>query len=544
MKEVEEEQERNGKSLKEVIIDFGILTEADILEAIGRSLGLEVRSVAVEEDPPREVIKMIDGGTARMLGVVPLSFDGTTLNIITRNPLNYQVVDEVRFIVGKDVNQIVVPEAQVEAAIEKFYPVDVTATMHDMLAELNLDAEIKDDENPEQSADQLEAQANEAPIIKFVDAIMYQAIKDKASDIHFEPFEKEFKIRCRIDGALYEMAPPPKNLALPVISRVKIMSGLNISERRRPQDGRIQLKIGGKPIDLRVSTLPTQYGESVVLRVLDRSVVNLDLDALGIRPENLAKIRDIIQMPNGIFIVTGPTGSGKTTTLYSALKEINKTEDKILTAEDPVEYDLEGIIQLPINEGIGMTFGRALRAFLRQDPDIIMLGEIRDLESARMAVEASLTGHFVFSTLHTNDAAGTVTRLIDMGVEPFLITSSLQGVVGQRLIRRICPRCKASFVPTDEDLALLGLDRADVGDNKFYYGKGCQNCNNTGYKGRKALTEMFVMHSQLIDLVLQSSPTVVLRDKARELGMITMREDGIQSVLNGETTMEEVLRYT
>lgn len=544
MKEVEEEQERNGKSLKEVIIDFGILTEADILEAIGRSLGLEVRSVAVEEDPSREVIKMIDGGTARMLGVVPLSFDGTTLNIITRNPLNYQVVDEVRFIVGKDVNQIVVPEAQVEAAIEKFYPVDVTATMHDMLAELNLDAEIKDDENPEQSADQLEAQANEAPIIKFVDAIMYQAIKDKASDIHFEPFEKEFKIRCRIDGALYEMAPPPKNLALPVISRVKIMSGLNISERRRPQDGRIQLKIGGKPIDLRVSTLPTQYGESVVLRVLDRSVVNLDLDALGIRPENLAKIRDIIQMPNGIFIVTGPTGSGKTTTLYSALKEINKTEDKILTAEDPVEYDLEGIIQLPINEGIGMTFGRALRAFLRQDPDIIMLGEIRDLESARMAVEASLTGHFVFSTLHTNDAAGTVTRLIDMGVEPFLITSSLQGVVGQRLIRRICPRCKASFVPTDEDLALLGLDRADVGDNKFYYGKGCQNCNNTGYKGRKALTEMFVMHSQLIDLVLQSSPTVVLRDKARELGMITMREDGIQSVLNGETTMEEVLRYT
>ncbi len=544
MKEVEEEQERNGKSLKEVIIDFGILTEADILEAIGRSLGLEVRSVAVEEDPPREVIKMIDGGTARGLGVVPLSFDGTTLNIITRNPLNYQVVDEVRFIVGKDVNQIVVPEAQVEAAIEKFYPVDVTATMHDMLAELNLDAEIKDDENPEQSADQLEAQANEAPIIKFVDAIMYQAIKDKASDIHFEPFEKEFKIRCRIDGALYEMAPPPKNLALPVISRVKIMSGLNISERRRPQDGRIQLKVGGKPIDLRVSTLPTQYGESVVLRVLDRSVVNLDLDALGIRPENLAKIRDIIQLPNGIFIVTGPTGSGKTTTLYSALKEINKTEDKILTAEDPVEYDLEGIIQLPINEGIGMTFGRALRAFLRQDPDIIMLGEIRDLESARMAVEASLTGHFVFSTLHTNDAAGTVTRLIDMGVEPFLITSSLQGVVGQRLIRRICPRCKASFVPTDEDLALLGLDRADVGDNKFYYGKGCQNCNNTGYKGRKALTEMFVMHSQLIDLVLQSSPTVVLRDKARELGMITMREDGIQAVLNGETTMEEVLRYT
>ncbi len=543
MKEVEEEQERNGKSLKEVIVDFGLLTEMDILEAIGRNLGLEVRAVGLEEDPPWEVIKMIDGDTARMLGVVPMAFDGTTLSIMLRDPLNYQVVDEVRFIVGKDVNQIVVPESQVESAIEKFYPVDVTTTMHDMLAELNLDTEVKEEE-AEQSADELEAQANEAPIIKFVDAVMYQAIKDKASDIHFEPFEKEFKIRCRIDGALYEMAPPPKNLAIPVISRVKIMSGLNIAERRRPQDGRIQLKVGGKPIDLRVSTLPTQFGESVVLRVLDRSVVNLDLDALGIRPENLAKIRDIIQLPNGIFIVTGPTGSGKTTTLYSALKEINKTEDKILTAEDPVEYDLEGIIQLPINESIGMTFARALRAFLRQDPDIIMLGEIRDLESARMAVEASLTGHFVFSTLHTNDAAGTVTRLIDMGVEPFLITSSLQGVIGQRLIRRICPRCKASFVPTDEDLMLLGLDRADVGDNKFYYGKGCQNCNNTGYKGRKALTEMFTMHSQLIDLIMKSSPTVVLRDKARELGMVTMREDGIQAVLNGETTMEEVLRYT
>lgn len=543
MKEVEEDQERNGKSLKEVIVDFGLLTEMDILEAIGRNLGLEVRAVGLEEDPPWDVIKMIDGDTARMLGVVPMAFDGTTLSIMLRDPLNYQVVDEVRFIVGKDVNQIVVPESQVESAIEKYYPVDVTTTMHDMLAELNLDAEVKEDE-VEQSADELEAQANEAPIIKFVDAVMYQAIKDKASDIHFEPFEKEFKIRCRIDGALYEMAPPPKNLAIPVISRVKIMSGLNIAERRRPQDGRIQLKIGGKPIDLRVSTLPTQFGESVVLRVLDRSVVNLDLDALGIRAENLAKIRDLIQLPNGIFIVTGPTGSGKTTTLYSALKEINKTEDKILTAEDPVEYDLEGIIQLPINDAIGMTFARALRAFLRQDPDIIMLGEIRDLESARMAVEASLTGHFVFSTLHTNDAAGTVTRLIDMGVEPYLITSSLQGVIGQRLIRRICPRCKASFVPTDEDLMLLGLDRADVGDNKFYYGKGCQNCNNTGYKGRKALTEMFTMHSQLIELIMKSSPTVVLRDKARELGMVTMREDGIQAVLNGETTMEEVLRYT
>ncbi len=544
LKEVEEEHDRNGKPLKEVIIDFGILSELDMLQAISRNLVLEVRDISQADDPPQEIIKMIDGDTARMLGAFPLEFDGTTLSVAIRSPLNYQVIDELRFITGKDINQVIVPEAQVEAAIEKFYPLDVTTTMHDMLAALNVEAEVKEDTPEVENEDEMQALANEAPIVKFVDAVMYQAIKDKASDIHFEPFEKIFKIRCRIDGALYEMAPPPKNLAIPVTSRIKIMSGLNISERRRPQDGRIQLKIGGKPIDLRVSTLPTQYGESVVLRILDRSVVNLDLDALGIRAENLSKIRDIIHLPNGIFLVTGPTGSGKTTTLYSALKEINNVEDKLLTAEDPVEYDLEGIIQLPINEGIGMTFARALRAFLRQDPDIIMLGEIRDLESARMAVEASLTGHFVFSTLHTNDAAGTVTRLIDMGVEPFLITSALQGVVAQRLIRRVCPKCKTPFIPTDEDLSLLGLERADIGDNKFYYGKGCQNCNNTGYKGRKALTELLVMTPKINDLVLASSPTVVIRDKARELGMVTMREDGVQSVINGETTMEEVLKYT
>lgn len=544
LKEVEEEHDRNGKPLKEVIIDFGILSELDMLQAISRNLVLEVRDISQADDPAQEIIKMIDGDTARMLGAFPLDFDGTTLSVAIRSPLNYQVIDELRFITGKDINQVIVPEAQVEAAIEKFYPLDVTTTMHDMLAALNVETEVKEDTPEAENEDEMQALANEAPIVKFVDAVMYQAIKDKASDIHFEPFEKIFKIRCRIDGALYEMAPPPKNLAIPVTSRIKIMSGLNISERRRPQDGRIQLKIGGKPIDLRVSTLPTQYGESVVLRILDRSVVNLDLDALGIRAENLNKIRDIIHLPNGIFLVTGPTGSGKTTTLYSALKEINNVEDKLLTAEDPVEYDLEGIIQLPINEGIGMTFARALRAFLRQDPDIIMLGEIRDLESARMAVEASLTGHFVFSTLHTNDAAGTVTRLIDMGVEPFLITSALQGVVAQRLIRRVCPKCKTPFIPTDEDLTLLGLERADIGDNKFYYGKGCQNCNNTGYKGRKALTELLVMTPKINDLVLASSPTVVIRDKARELGMVTMREDGVQSVINGETTMEEVLKYT
>ena len=535
--DAEEEHERTGKPLKDILIDFQILTEDQILEVIANSLGTDIVDLNAS-DPEKSVIDLIDGDTARMLGVCPLACENNTLTVAVRNPLNYQIADELRFLLNKDIVIVVASESQIDRFIEKFYPVDMDS-VHDMLAEMD----IGDDTASLDAAD-VESVANEAPIVKFVNAVMYQAIKDKASDIHFEPFEKEFKIRCRVDGALYEMAPPPKSLAVPVISRVKILSGLNISERRKPQDGRIELKIGGKPIDLRVSCLPTYYGESVVLRVLDRSVVNLDLDALGINENVLVKIREIINMPNGIFIITGPTGSGKTTTLYSALKEINKIEDKILTAEDPVEYDLEGIVQLPINDAVGMTFDKALRAFLRQDPDIIMLGETRDLESAEMAVQASLTGHLVFTTLHTNDAAGAVTRLIDMGVEPFLITSSLIAVLGQRLIRRICPACKTAFTPTDEDLKLLNLERENIGDNPFYYGKGCPLCNNTGYKGRKAITEILVMNPKLNDLVLQSSPTIVIREKARELGMETMREDGIRAILHGETTMEEILKYT
>lgn len=539
-----EEFENGEKSFKEIVIDFGLADENIILHAIGDSLGLEVVDLNIYGDVSRDIIKLIDAGTARKEAALPLALDDNLLTIVLRNPLNYQAVDEFRFVLGKEIIQVIAPENQVDAAIEKYYPVDLQSTMHDVLQELS-DKNIQlNTVSDEEGDEDLEAMANEAPIVKFVDAILYQAIKDKASDIHFEPFETIFKIRCRVDGALYEMAPPPKSLALPVISRIKILSDLNISERRKPQDGRIHLKVGGKPIDLRVSCLPTYYGESVVLRVLDRSVVNLDLDALGINETNLAKVRDICIMPNGIFIVTGPTGSGKTTTLYSALKEVNDPESKLLTAEDPVEYDLEGIIQLPINDAVGMTFHRALRAFLRQDPDIIMLGEIRDLESARMAVEASLTGHFVFSTLHTNDAAGTVTRLIDMGVEPFLIASSLVGVLSQRLIRRVCPQCKTAYIPTDDDLKLLDLERSDVGEQKFYYGKGCSNCNGTGYRGRMAITELLTMNSQINELVLQSSPTVVIRDKARELGMMTMREDGVRAILQGLTSMEEVLKYT
>ena len=537
--EIEEEHERTGKVFQDLLVDYEIISQEELLGLIARNLGTDVVDLTGLEIE-KAVVDMIDGSTVRMYGIMPLKYEDEILTVASSNPLNYQVAEELHFILGKNVFIVIAPEDQIAAAIEKYYPLE-TESMHEMLE--SMDIEIEEDISDE-DVQNLENLAEATPIVRFVDVILYQAIKAEASDIHFEPFEKDFRIRYRVDGALYEMSPPPQNLAVPVISRLKIMSGLNIAERRLPQDGRIQLRIAGRPVDLRVSTLPTAHGESVVLRVLDRSVVNLDLEVLGIDPTVLAKIRDIIHLPNGIFVVTGPTGSGKTTTLYSALKEINTIEDKLLTAEDPIEYDIEGIIQLPINDSIGMTFARALKAFLRQDPDRIMLGEIRDLETAQMAIQASLTGHFVFSTLHTNDAAGTVTRLIDMGVEPFLITSSLEGVLAQRLIRKICPECKTSFVPTDDDLEALGIEREDVGDRPFYYGKGCPICNQTGYKGRKALSELLVASKEIKELIINRAPTIVLREKARELGMQTIREDGIRSILDGDTTIEEVLRYT
>ncbi len=340
------------------------------------------------------------------------------------------------------------------------------------------------------------------------------------------------------------MSPPPRHLALPVISRVKVMANMNIAERRLPQDGRIQKNIAGRHVDLRVSTLPTQFGESVVLRVLDRSTVNLDLEMLGM-PEYVHNyILEIINCPNGIFIATGPTGSGKTTTLYSCLRKINTIDSKLLTAEEPVEYDLEGIVQVPVNEAIGLTFARVLRAFLRQDPDRIMIGETRDLETAQIAIQASLTGHLVFTTLHTNDAPGAITRLIDMGVEPFLISATLEAVLGQRLLRSICPNCRAPYQPNESVLAQLELSKRDIGDRKFFYGKGCDACNHTGYKGRKGIYELMKITDPLRELINERAPTVVLKQKAIELGMVTLRQDGLRSIFAGDTTIEEVLKYT
>ena len=532
-----EECERSGKSAYEVIANFGLFSKQDMLQAMAENLGSYVWDPKAAGDVDRAAIDAVDSNLARTHQVIPVKLDDNSIELAMRRPLDYQTVEALRFILNKDIIPVPCDPDVFDAEIERYYPEKVDSVA-DIVAEFNINPEeIQEDADEEDLA-------NAAPIIKFVDAVIKQAVHDKASDIHFEPFEKNFRIRYRVDGALYEMPPPPRSLAAPVISRIKIISGLNISERRRPQDGRIQMKVNGRPVDLRVSCLPTAYGESVVLRVLDRSVVNLQLDALGIGQDVLDKIRELIHLPNGIFLVTGPTGSGKTTTLYSALGEINNPEDKLLTAEDPVEYDIEGIIQCPINDAVGMTFEKALRAFLRQDPDRILVGEIRDFVTAQIAVEASLTGHFVFSTLHTNDAASTITRLTDMGVEPFLIASSLTGVLGQRLIRRVCKNCMTEYIPTDEDLDRLNLERGQVEGRTFVYGKGCHICNNTGYKGRKALTELLVVNNELREMISNGAPANELADKACEFGMRPLREDGLMAIYNHETSVDEVVRYT
>jgi type IV pilus assembly protein PilB len=465
-----------------------------------------------------------------------------TLRVALVDPLDPRAAEDLRFALGKDVEVVVAPTEQIENRIREYYGSDSTS-MEEVLKQLGETGDMLRVRGDDTAA-AVEAEANATPIIRFVDLILYQAIQDRASDIHFEPFENEFKIRYRVDGALYEMSPPPRHLALPVISRVKVMANMNIAERRLPQDGRIQKNIAGRPVDLRVSTLPTQFGESLVLRVLDRSTVNLDLEMLGMPDHIHDYILEIIQRPNGIFIVTGPTGSGKTTTLYSCLRKINTIDSKLLTAEEPVEYDLEGIVQVPVNEAIGLTFARILRSFLRQDPDRIMVGETRDLETAQISIQASLTGHLVFTTLHTNDAPGAITRLIDMGVEPFLISSTLEAVLGQRLLRSICPQCQTAFHPNDSLLGQLELSRREIGSRQFFYGKGCDACNHTGYKGRKGIYELMKITDPIRELINERAPTVVLKQKAIELGMVTLRQDGLRSIFAGDTTIEEVLKYT
>jgi type IV pilus assembly protein PilB len=544
--EVVAELKRTGAPVIEVLQDFAIMKLDDVLHVMATNLGTEVVSLRDREFPP-ELVQTIPPKVARMYHCVPVALKGSTVQVALADPLDPAQADQIQFASKHDVQVVVADPAEIEKTLDRLYGQDENESFSEILKELGADADIAREASEAGASDdekRMTELANEAPIVKFVNLVLQQAIQDRASDIHFEPFETEFRIRYRVDGALYEMSPPPKHLALPVISRLKVMANLNISERRLPQDGRINYAIGARQIDLRVSTLPTQFGESLVLRVLDRSAVNLEMESLGLPKHVYVFMTEVIQRPNGIVIVTGPTGCGKTTTLYSCLRRVNAIDSKLLTAEDPVEYDIEGIMQVAIHEAVGMTFGKALRSFLRQDPDIIMIGEMRDLETAQISIQASLTGHLVLSTLHTNDSAGAVTRLIDMGVEPFLISSTLMAVLAQRLVRVICKNCQTPFEPTEEQLALLNLSPHDLGDKVFHYGRGCSACNDTGYKGRKGIFELLIISEPVRTLINERAPTVVLRQKAVELGMVTLREDGLRSIFEGGTTIEEVVKYT
>ncbi len=534
-KEIKENMSNSGKELWETLINYGVIGgPEDFWNVIATEVGAQYISLEGFTPSP-ELLAMIPAPQARILGALPIEYrEGEGLYVCIEDPLNPQTIDDLRIATNQDIYLYVAADYEVRARVSECYG-GADAAMGDLLGELDGMSIASGDGSEE---------ANAAPIIKFVNLVIEQAVKEKASDIHLEPFEKEFKIRYRVDGALYEMAPPPAYLANPIISRVKVMAGMNIAERRVPQDGRIVMKTGKGGVDMRVNSLPTQYGESVVMRVLDRNSVSLNLDNLNLSPKLHEYIIDTVNKPNGIFVVTGPTGSGKTTTLYAALREINTEDTKILTAEDPVEYDIDGIVQVPINEAIGVTFPRVLRAFLRQDPDRILVGEIRDQDTAQIAIQAALTGHLVLSTLHTNDAAGAVTRFIDMGVQPFLLSATILGVLAQRLVRTICPYCKTPYKPSNTLLNQLGINPSLLGNQQFYTGARCDKCANTGYKGRKGIHELLNASDPIRDLITQNVPSIVLKQKAIELGMTTLRDDGIQNIFEGNTTIEEVLKYT
>ncbi|MEM8874000.1 MAG: ATPase, T2SS/T4P/T4SS family [Planctomycetota bacterium] len=541
-------QKQKGGALGQILRDFDYISEADLNIALAAQQGYELLDLRGMEIPP-EAIKAVPAQTAQTYELIPIKFDEARkrLTVAMANQDNFQALDELRNLFGFKVEAKIAEADQIKSLITKYYDT-ADESLGDVLGELNTDdnlADLKKKSGGESlDLETLKDAADSNPVRKLINLVLLQAIKDKASDIHFEPFEDEYKLRYRIDGVLYEMMPPPNHIGAALSSRVKVMANLDIAERRMPQDGRIELNVNNQQIDLRVSVLPTMFGESVVMRVLDRSNVNLDLEMIGLSPEELKIVRVLINKPNGIVIVTGPTGSGKTTTLYSALNELNDPTEKLITAEDPVEYDIDGIIQCQIRPDIEMTFARILRSMLRQDPDTILVGEIRDRETAEIAVQASLTGHLVFSTLHTNDAPSSIARLLDLGLEPFLVTATLEGVIAQRLVRKICLDCKTEYTPALEQLMELELKPEDVEGQKFFYGKGCDNCNNTGYKGRLGVFEIMTLDDDMREMIVNRDSTQKLRDAAKARGMTTLRDAGLKAIFDGLSTIEEVVRET
>ncbi|MCK5566172.1 MAG: Flp pilus assembly complex ATPase component TadA [Planctomycetes bacterium] len=542
------QKKRGDVKLGQVCLDLGLVTEEQLRIALAGQRGLEyvdLNTIAIPDD----VLEQISAQIADTYRIIPIEYNKSRneLTVAVDSPDNFRATDDLRTLTGLEIKAKVTEPEAVDSALEKYYKQeDGSGGIHELLGEIENDTDLAEFQGRDASIDldELKELADSSPVKKLLNLVLLQAIKDKASDVHFEPFEEEFKMRYRIDGVLYEMVPPPKHVAVALSSRIKVMANLDIAERRLPQDGRIPLMVGGNQIDLRVSVLPTMFGESIVLRILDRSQVDLRLDRLGLSENDLNSVEQLVRKPNGIVIVTGPTGCGKTTTLYSALKELNDIATKIITTEDPVEYDIDGLIQCQMNSDVGLTFAKSLRSILRQDPDIVMVGEIRDLETAEISIQASLTGHLVLTTVHTNDAPSTIARLVDLGLETFLITATLEGIVAQRLVRKICIKCKTEHTPTEDMLMEIGLTPEDVGGKKFYYGKGCKSCNNTGYRGRTGLYEIMVLNDEIRDMIMNRASTSVLRDAARKNGMTTLRENGLRIIYEGITTIEEVARET
>ncbi|HYE05485.1 MAG TPA: GspE/PulE family protein [Planctomycetota bacterium] len=551
---------KEGIDVTQACLEAGVREDA-VLYAVAKLLGLESVQKSDLESLPAPLLEKVPNNVANSYRIVPVRFADDTLVVATSEPDNLAALDDLKFMLGvRQLRPALASESAIDQALKTYYAVDESqatkAQYQDLLSQYDSNDGAADPIGNAESfqidmgsfagidtSNPMEA-ADSAPVKKLLNLIMLTGVKAQASDIHFEPFETEFKVRNRIDGVLYEMLPVPKNLAAPLVARIKVMSHLDIAERRMPQDGKIMVKVGDREVDLRVSCLPTMFGESVVVRILDRSVVNLDLDKIGFPDDMLTSFREIIQKPNGIVIVTGPTGSGKTTTLYAALSAVNEDSVKIITTEDPVEYEIHGLIQVPVDDEIGKTFAMCLRSILRQDPDILLVGEVRDQDTAQIAIQASLTGHLVFTTLHTNDAPTAITRLIDMGIEPFLMSATVETILAQRLVRTICTKCKQPYSPSDEEFASLNLSPKEGSAQRFYYGKGCEHCKGTGYKGRTAIFELLNIDESIRELILAKASATQIRTTAQRGGMKTLRDAGIQKIFAGLTTIEEVVKET
>ena len=540
---LEEQKQSPGEVIGQVAVRMSMVTAEQVTEGLAEQWGMPVVNLGDTNISPK-VPELVPQTMCELYKIMPISLVNDVLTVAMADPQNVSALDDLRNFLGYDVRGAVSSEEDVDTAIERYYS-EGEESIEDVIN--NMEESLGTGKDGREGAFDIgseEELVNSSPIRKLLNMVMLLAIKDKASDIHFEPFEDEFKIRVKADGVLYEMVPPPRHLANAITTRIKVMANLDIAERRLPQDGRIELNVGGNPVDLRVSVLPTMFGESVVMRILDRTVVQLDLAKIGMDPTTLNRFRQSLKLPNGIVLVTGPTGSGKTTTLYSALNELNDIETKIITTEDPIEYDIDGLLQIPVNPDIEVTFATVLRAILRHDPDKILVGEIRDYETAETAIQSALTGHLVFSTLHTNDAPATIARLRDMGVPPFMITATVESVLAQRLVRRICTDCRTEFEPSDELLMELQLPIERARQYKFYYGKGCPRCNNGGYKGRCGLYELLTVNDDIRDLIASNASTDELRNLARTHGMTTLRESGLKLIFDGVTTIDEIVRET